>query len=191
MKILIKRYPNRKLYNTNEKQYISLGQIAGLIRAGGEIQVIQHATGEDITALILSQIIMKSERNSRGSLSRSVLLDLIQSGGLTFDLIRHSVEESFDLLSNIDDEIKRRLEMLVSRGEIPIHLAEGLIKKLVSIEQKDFVVPFTLENHLRRVILGRSLVTKNDLMLLQEQVEALSKALDQKLSNTCNQEKSS
>ncbi|MGD8735253.1 MAG: polyhydroxyalkanoate synthesis regulator DNA-binding domain-containing protein, partial [Anaerolineae bacterium] len=52
----IKRYPNRKLYDTEAKQYITLEGIAALIRQGNEVQVIDHATGEDLTALTLTQI---------------------------------------------------------------------------------------------------------------------------------------
>ena len=51
---LIKRYPNRKLYDTEAKQYVTLEQIAELIRSGKDVQVIDHESGEDLTALTLS-----------------------------------------------------------------------------------------------------------------------------------------
>ena len=52
--ILIKRYSNRKLYNTAEKEYINLQDIGSLIQSGVEVQVIENTTGEDITAFTLS-----------------------------------------------------------------------------------------------------------------------------------------
>jgi len=63
---VIKRYPNRKLYDTQAKQYITLDRIAELIREGTDIQVIDHASGEDITALTLSQVIFEQEKRQSG-----------------------------------------------------------------------------------------------------------------------------
>ena len=65
---MIKRYPNRKLYDTEAKQYITLSGIAELIRQGGDIQVSDYATGEDLTALTLSQIIFEQEKKQSGFL---------------------------------------------------------------------------------------------------------------------------
>ena len=60
--IVIKRYPNRKLYNTEAKQYVTLDGIAQLIREREEIQILDHATGEDLTAVTLTQIIVEQEK---------------------------------------------------------------------------------------------------------------------------------
>ena len=49
--LVIKRYPNRKLYDTTAKQYITLEGIAARIRDGEEVQIVDHATGEDLTTL--------------------------------------------------------------------------------------------------------------------------------------------
>ena len=62
MTIIIKRYPNRKLYNTDTKTYITLDAIAALIRKGQSVQVVDNATGDDLTALTLSQIIFEQEK---------------------------------------------------------------------------------------------------------------------------------
>ena len=80
---IIKRYPNRKLYNTNTKQYVTLDGIAGLIRQGEEIQILDHASGEDLTTVTLTQIILDQEKKQSGFLPLAVLTGLIQSGGQT------------------------------------------------------------------------------------------------------------
>lgn len=79
--ILIKRYPNRKLYNTHTRGYVRLESVAELIRQGYEVQVIDHASGEDLTAVILSQIILDQEKKQAGSTPREVLAGLVQAGG--------------------------------------------------------------------------------------------------------------
>ncbi len=64
---VIKRYPNRKLYDTEGKQYISLERIAGLIRGGEDIHVVDHATHEDLTTVTLTQVIFEQEKRQRES----------------------------------------------------------------------------------------------------------------------------
>ena len=84
---LIKRYPNRKLYDTSARQYVSLEAVAALIRGGETVQVIEHGSGEDITALILTQIISEQERRG-GFLPLEVLTGLVQAGGTTLAALR-------------------------------------------------------------------------------------------------------
>jgi hypothetical protein len=60
MTVLIKRYANRKLYNTQTSRYITLKGISELIEAGDEVRVIDNETGEDITNVALSQILVSS-----------------------------------------------------------------------------------------------------------------------------------
>jgi polyhydroxyalkanoate synthesis repressor PhaR len=88
---VIKRYPNRKLYDTEAKQYVTLEAIAALIRQGEEIQVVDHTTGEDLTAITLSQIIFEQEKKLSGFLPQAVLTGLIQAGGDTLSALRRTL----------------------------------------------------------------------------------------------------
>ena len=63
--VLIKRYANRKLYNTETSRYITLKGIAELIEQGAEVRVVDNETGEDITSVALSQILVDNERAQR------------------------------------------------------------------------------------------------------------------------------
>lgn len=78
---LIKRYPNRKLYDTQNKEYITLKGIAALIRDGQEISIIDHTTGVDLTPVTLTHIILEYEKEIGGVVPRSLLAGLIQSAG--------------------------------------------------------------------------------------------------------------
>lgn len=60
----IRRYSNRKLYDTVDSHYVTLEQIAALIRQGEEIQVIVHGTSADITAATMAQIIFEEEKKT-------------------------------------------------------------------------------------------------------------------------------
>ncbi|MCS6858230.1 MAG: polyhydroxyalkanoate synthesis regulator DNA-binding domain-containing protein [Deltaproteobacteria bacterium] len=81
---LIKRYSNRKLYDTAISRYITLQEVAQLVKSGEEIRVIDNATKEDLTARTLAQILCESKRQKKRGCSQgtlAVLKALIQEGG--------------------------------------------------------------------------------------------------------------
>ena len=110
MAVLIKRYANRKLYDTEASRYITLRGISELVRAGKEVRVVDNESGEDITALILSQIVVEGQKQGRehGMLSHTVLTELIQKGsGALFNIVRRSVDDVRDNLSDVREGVRR------------------------------------------------------------------------------------
>lgn len=78
--IVIKKYSNRRLYDTTRKTYVTLEDIAALIREGYEIKVIDSQTEEDITKVVLIQVIWEGEKNKQDILPTSFLHMLIKYG---------------------------------------------------------------------------------------------------------------
>jgi polyhydroxyalkanoate synthesis repressor PhaR len=77
---VIKRYANRKLYDTQRSRYVTLDQIAEMIRSGEDVRIVDNNSKEDLTAITLTQIIFEEEK--KGSfLPLSALRNIIQSGG--------------------------------------------------------------------------------------------------------------
>ncbi|MDT0595605.1 polyhydroxyalkanoate synthesis repressor PhaR [Glaciecola petra] len=72
--IIIKKYPNRRLYDTVNSQYVNLSYIKELINAHSEFQIVDSKTGDDLTKSVLLQIITESESNDQQSLLTDVLL---------------------------------------------------------------------------------------------------------------------
>lgn len=176
---VIKRYPNRKLYNTEDKQYITLGEIAELIRQGKEIKVIDNATGEDLTALTLSQIIFEQEKKHRGFLPHSVLTGLIQTGGDRLIALQNSFLSSFSSLYQVDEEIKSRIEILVSRGELAEREGKQLLNKLLSLSKPWPAGRNTpIEAYIEEFLTRKDLPSKNDLDQLVLQLDDLNSKLD-------------
>jgi len=62
--ILLKKYANRRLYDTAQSAYVTLTEVADLIKEGNQVKVIDAKSEEDVTAFILSQIIMENARAS-------------------------------------------------------------------------------------------------------------------------------
>ena len=75
---LIKRYSNRKLYDTTERHYINLSDIADYVRKGDEIQVVDYVTSATLTAQTLAQVIFEEEKKSP-HFSADVLINIIKS----------------------------------------------------------------------------------------------------------------
>src|SRR6476661_1196425 len=74
---IIKRYQNRKLYDTHESSYVTLDEIAKMIRNGEEIRVIDNKTKNDITAATLTQLLYESERKAKTQPSVNLLKTII------------------------------------------------------------------------------------------------------------------
>jgi polyhydroxyalkanoate synthesis repressor PhaR len=78
---VIKRYANRKLYDTQRSRYVTLDQIADMIRNGEDVQVLDNNTKEDLTSVTLAQIIFEEEKKQKSFLPLYAMRHLIQSGG--------------------------------------------------------------------------------------------------------------
>jgi polyhydroxyalkanoate synthesis repressor PhaR len=181
---LIKRYPNRKLYNTETKQYITLEVIADLIRQGDEIQVIDHTSGEDLTAVTLTQIIFEQEKKQSGFLPKSVLTGLIQAGGDTLNSLRRTLATPLNLLHQVEEEIDRRLQALIKGGELTMEEALRLRDKLIVTDQLSGEEPVITEAIVADYLARREIPTRDDLAQLHQQVDELLLLLDDLDSKT-------
>lgn len=77
--LLIKRYASRRLYNTETSDYVTLEDIAGFIRAGREVQIVDLKSGDDLTRQYLLQIVAEHESRGENVLPLAVLTDLVRS----------------------------------------------------------------------------------------------------------------
>ncbi|MFV1977763.1 MAG: polyhydroxyalkanoate synthesis regulator DNA-binding domain-containing protein [Myxococcota bacterium] len=107
MSVLIKRYANRKLYNTKTSRYITLKGIAELIETGDDVRVIDNETGEDITHVALSQILVDHER-SNSAASRTLLSEMISRGGdALYGALRRGVGDASDGIGELQNNLRR------------------------------------------------------------------------------------
>lgn len=81
----IKRYDNRKLYDTETSEYVSLSDIADLVRSGETVEVVDNATGQDITAQTLTQIILEEGKSGRQVIPSELLHELLRRSGEALD----------------------------------------------------------------------------------------------------------
>jgi polyhydroxyalkanoate synthesis repressor PhaR len=97
--LLIKRYASRRLYNTETSDYVTLEDIAGFIREGRDVQIVDLKSGDDLTRQYLLQIIAEHESRGESVLPLGVLTDLVRS--YTTDIqsiVPQFLAQSFDML---------------------------------------------------------------------------------------------
>lgn len=102
----IKRYANRKLYDTVESRYVTLDEIASMVRAGAEVRVVDNRTKEDLTSITLAQIIFEQEKKT----SRTSL-------GTLKNLIRHGGERAAQIVEDTQAELRDRVEAVRQAAE--------------------------------------------------------------------------
>jgi polyhydroxyalkanoate synthesis repressor PhaR len=110
---LIKRYGNRKLYDTKASCYITLDGIAALVRQGEDVRVIDNDSGEELTALIFAQIILEEEKKKTGLLSLPALRWIIREGEARLHELRDRMDKGREAIDTVRDFAERSVERLV------------------------------------------------------------------------------
>jgi polyhydroxyalkanoate synthesis repressor PhaR len=99
--IIIKKYENRRLYDSTNSRYINLDEIAELVKEGREVKVVDAATGEDITRVVLTQIIMDDAKGSDSAFPLDILRQMVvASGRATQESALQYMKAMFDMYQN-------------------------------------------------------------------------------------------
>lgn len=177
--IVIKRYPNRKLYNTDSKKYVTLDQLAEVIRTGEEVQILDHTTGEDLSAVTLTQVIYEQEKKQAGFLPRSVLTGLVQSGGQTLTSLRRTLASPLDLIHHVDLEIEHRINALVEAGKLSSSEGSRILSLLLAIGRgSDESKPLS-NAEIERILTERGVPSQDDIQSLNVRLEELVSKLNE------------
>jgi polyhydroxyalkanoate synthesis repressor PhaR len=115
---VIKRYSNRKLYNTTTRRYITLEEIADLISEGEDVRVVDHASGNDMTTLTLAQVLFELEKQPGGLFPGVMFEKIIKSGQSNLQAYRKAIQALVNPKLMINDEIIHRLDVLKDSGRI-------------------------------------------------------------------------
>ncbi|WP_282091287.1 polyhydroxyalkanoate synthesis repressor PhaR [Epibacterium ulvae] len=118
--LLIKRYASRRLYNTETSDYVTLEDIAGFIREGREVQIVDLKSGDDLTRQYLLQIIAEHESRGENVLPINVLSDLVRSymvpGG---GVMPQFLQSSFDMLRESQSKMMENMTSMNPMAQMP------------------------------------------------------------------------
>lgn len=177
---LIKRYSNRKLYDTVAKSYITLENIENMVKNGEKVQIIENETGEEITAAVLSQIIADRTRKHK-DYSPSVFVQMIRKGGGTmYDYARKIVQTVGETVYSVEEEVETKIKRMVSSGEITSEegsqLSKDLQKQRAAYLKK---AESQLESILVSVLGKLSIPSKAEIERLNKTIDLLEKRIDE------------
>lgn len=97
-KVVVKKYSDRRLYDSEARRYVTLGDVARMIREGVDVEVVDAATGKDLTRVVLTQIIVEGSREGDSGLPLTLLRQLVvASDKATHDFLSWYLETALDL----------------------------------------------------------------------------------------------
>ena len=118
--LLIKRYASRRLYNTETSDYVTLDDIAGFIRDGREVQIIDLKSGDDLTRQYLLQIIAEHESRGESVLPVDVLNDLVRSYmSPSASVVPQFLQASFDMLRTGQSQVMENMTTINPMSKMP------------------------------------------------------------------------
>ena len=166
MTTLIKRYANRKLYNTATSRYITLRGISELLEDGADLRVVDNESGEDITAVTLSQILVDSGRGGRKP-SNNLLNELFSRGGELYEAIRRVSDDASEGIEEFQRNVRRMIRPPRERAS----------RDWIAFGPPDFEK--IVQRALERVTAVLDLPRRSDIEALRQRLDQLGEQLDE------------
>lgn len=130
---IIKKYPNRRLYDTHSSSYITLSKIRQLIIDGQDLRVLDSKTNEDLTHSILLQVILDKESNHAPLLSNEILIKIIKFYDHPLQrILRSYLEKNVQFFIEAQQEIAKSLSLITEQTTHPSHQKIALFEKTMS-----------------------------------------------------------
>jgi len=127
--IVIKKYANRRLYDTSGSRYINLEDVAALVRNGKDLQVVDAKTGEDLTRVTLTQIIVEDAKGQPTGLPLELLRQLIvASDRVGQEFIMWYLKSAFDAYQKVQSTVQSRFSEVQSAALSPLHMVKNLVQ---------------------------------------------------------------
>jgi len=126
--VVIKKYGNRRLYDTAGSRYVNLDDIAALIREGRELKVVDAKTGQDLTRVTLTQIITEDAKDKPTGLPLELLRQLIiASDEVRQEFVMWYLKSAFDTYQKVQDAVQSRLGEVQSAILSPVDLMKKFL----------------------------------------------------------------
>ena len=142
--LVIKRYGNRRLYNTETKTYVNYSDLAKIVRDGNDVQVIDSTTKEDVTKAVLIQVILEEEKNNKTVLPTEFLFQLLRSREDSMqDFFKNHLSASFNAYLKTKEEFDNRFRTMLEMATAAPQMWEKLIpgaevmKEMLTGKKKD------------------------------------------------------
>jgi polyhydroxyalkanoate synthesis repressor PhaR len=178
--VVVKKYANRRLYNTATSSYVTLDDLARMIKDGGDFVAYDAKTGEDITRSVLTQIIVEQEQKGQNLLPISFLRQLISLYGDSMQfLVPGYLEQAMLAFAQNQEQMRRNLQ--ATFGIFPFGQFEEMGKQNIALFERALrmLAPFRGEEKPPTLDTGASRANDEDprLKRLEAQIDALTQQL--------------
>jgi polyhydroxyalkanoate synthesis repressor PhaR len=179
--VVVKKYANRRLYNTATSSYVTLDDLARMIKEGGDFVACDAKTGEDITRSVLTQIIVEQEQKGQNLLPISFLRQLISLYGDSMQfLVPGYLEQAMLTFAQNQEQMRRNLQ--ATFGIFPFGQFEEMGKQNMALFERALrmLAPYGLEGRPPSPETGPSRANDEDprLKRLEAQIDALTQQLN-------------
>jgi polyhydroxyalkanoate synthesis repressor PhaR len=171
---VIKRYTNRKLYDTVESRYVTLEEIAAMIKAGAEVKIVDNRTKEDLTSVTLAQIIFEEEKKT-SKVGLETLRGLIRQGGeVAQRLVEGTGAELRGRVEAVRAAATQRVQSFIQTGDRAKELVQASQEAVSALQRK-------VDDRVRAAMEGMSNLgeVKRSLDDLSHRIEGLEKKLEE------------
>ncbi|MBF0228326.1 MAG: hypothetical protein HQK63_01835 [Desulfamplus sp.] len=178
---LIKKYANRKLYDTTDKKYVTMKHISGMIKAGKDVSIIDNETGEDLTSSIVSSLMGKDSCETDESLSSGLLIQLFRKGS---GAITDYAKKYFSIWQNAftlaEDELDNMLKSLVKNNEISKTEGSRLKHEIMGFTTslKSWIAEM-VDKRINEVLSVMNLATRDQFANLTDRINYLEKKIEE------------
>ena len=140
--VVIKKYGNRRLYDTAGSRYVNLDDIAALVREGKEVKIVDATTGQDLTRVTLTQIIPEDAKDKPTGLPLELLRQLIiASDEVRQEFVMWYLKSAFDTYEKVQDAVQSRLGEVQSAILSPVDMMKKLLGAPASVPQQTEAAP--------------------------------------------------
>jgi polyhydroxyalkanoate synthesis repressor PhaR len=179
--VVVKKYANRRLYNTAASTYVTLDDLAKMIKEGGDFVAYDAKSGEDITRSVLTQIIVEQEHKGQNLLPISFLRQIISLYGDSMQfLVPGYLEQAMVAFARNQEQMRKNLQ--ATFGIFPFGQFEEMGKQNMALFERALrmLAPYSLDEKPTSAEAGTPKASAEDprLKRLEAQIDALTQQLE-------------
>ncbi len=169
----IKRYSNRKLYDTETRQYVTLNDLGEMLHHGIELIVLDNETGEDITNATLAKVLVRHEAQKTETFGLGSIKGLVAKGSDSIvGYLQQRIKEGADIASSIEGEIRKQIRKIIEKGEMTEDDAGAflrVVQKRLNSTRSD--VETALDGQYKSLLGKLNLASKEDIKSISSTLE--------------------
>ncbi len=176
---IVKRYQNRKLYDTHNSCYVTLDEIGQMVKQGEDVKIIDNRSGDDLTSVTLTQIIFEEEKKKKSLLPLATLKNIIQTGGESLaNFLQKPLNTAVSSITNVKGEAEKVIDKIKDEFEDSgTFIKDFLSRAHTSVDELQHKVEERFKNPFVKNLKSRLPQLKTEIRALRKKVATLERKL--------------